>query len=131
MLANCNQALEIDLAAVFTEPHSPEWTAFRLHYPQCERCSKEVANWRKLEQILRAAGKTTTVIVHPAEETLLQFHHNAERFSLEERQSIQQHLQTCRACTEGLALATSFDFSLIQKWVDEERAVQVKDQEKA
>jgi hypothetical protein len=70
------------------------------------------------------------MVVHPAEETLLQFHHHAERLSVEERQSIQQHLQTCRVCTEGLALATSFDFSLIQKWVDEEREVQVKDQEK-
>ena len=130
MPTDCNRALEVDLAAVFTEPQSPEWEEFRLHYPQCERCSAEVAKWRKLEQILRSAGKATTVI-HPAEETLLQFHHHAERLSLEEQQSIQQHLQTCRACTEGLSLATSFDFSLIQKWVDEERVVQVKDQEKA
>ena len=131
MLADCNQALEVDLAAVFTESDNPEWEEFRLHYPQCERCSAEVANWRKLEQLLRAAGKATAVVVHPTEETLLQFHRHAERFSLEERQSIQQHLQTCRVCTEGLALATSFDFSLIQRWVDEERAAQVRDQEKA
>jgi hypothetical protein len=131
MPADCNQALAIDLAAVFTEPQSPEWEEFRLHYPRCERCAAEVANWRKLEQLLRAAGKATTEVVHPAEEALLQFHRNAARLSLEERQAIQQHLQTCRACAEGLALATSFDFSLIQKWVDEERAAQVKDQEKA
>jgi hypothetical protein len=130
MLTDCNQALEVDLAAVFTEPQSPEWEEFRLHYPQCERCSAEVAKWRKLEQVLKAAGKATTG-VHPAEETLLQFHHNAERLSPAERQAIQQHLQICRACTEGLSLATSFDFSLIQKWIDEERAIQVKDQEKA
>jgi len=130
MSADCNQASEVDLAAVFTEPQSPEWEEFRLHYPQCECCSAEVAKWRKLEQVLRAAGKVT-IVVHPAEEALLQFHHHAERLSPAERQSIQQHLQTCRACTEGLSLATSFDFSLIQKWVEEERAAQIKDQEKA
>ena len=60
MLTDCNQALEVDLAAVFMEPQSPEWEEFRLHYPRCERCSAEVAKWRKLEQILRAAGKATT-----------------------------------------------------------------------
>lgn len=129
MPADCNQMLKVDLAAVFMEPHSPEWKEFRLHYPQCECCSAEVAKWRKLEQILRAAGKAT-IVAHPAEETLLQFYYHAERLSPAKRQSIQQHLQTCRACTEELALATSFDFSLIQKWVDEERAVLVKDQEK-
>ncbi len=130
MPTDCNRALEVDLAAVFTEPQSPEWEKFRLHYPQCDGCSAEVAKWRKLEQILRSAGKATPV-VHPPEEALLQFHHNPERLSPAERQSIQQHLQTCRACTEGLSLATSFDFSLIQKWVDEEQEVQDKDQEKA
>ena len=126
MPADCNHVLKVDLAAVFMEPHSPEWKEFRLHYPQCERCSAEVAKWRKLEQVLRAAGKATTV-VHPAEEALLQFHYNAERLSPAERQSIQQHLQTCHTCTEGLSLATSFDFSLIQKWVEEEKLVQTKE----
>jgi hypothetical protein len=129
MPVDCNHASEVDLAAVLTEPHSPEGEEFRQHYPQCEQCSAEVAKWQKLEQVLRVAGKATPV-THPTEEALLQFQQNAERLSLEERRAIQEHLQTCRVCKAGLSQVTSFDFSLIQKWIDEERTAPVKEQAK-
>ena len=118
MSDSCQKALEMDLAAFLTEPQDPQWEEFRQHILHCEPCSAEVSQWAKLEQVLRAVGKSV-VATHPAEERLVQFRHSPESLIPEERRSIQQHLHSCPVCSEGLSLLRSFDFSLIQQWVDE------------
>jgi hypothetical protein len=124
MQGNCHKASEIDLATFLAEPASPEWEEFRQHYPRCESCSVEVYRWTKLEHILRAMGRETTA-PHPSEEQLVQFQQSPRNLTAEERQTIQQHLQTCLACREELSLLASFDFSLIQRWVEEEKPARV------
>src|SRR5215510_15278161 len=130
MPERCLKVTEIDLAAFLTEPQDPTWEEFRQHYPQCEVCSLEVSRWTKLERLLTIEGKKTEA-THPAEAQLMQFQQSPESLSTNERHSIQRHLQSCPSCREELSLLASFDFSLIQKWVDEEQSVQVKDREKA
>jgi anti-sigma factor RsiW len=124
MQGNCHKASEIDLATFLAEPASPEWEEFRQHYPRCESCSAEVYKWTKLERIFRAMDRETTA-PHPSEERLVQFQQSPGNLAPEERQTIQQHLQTCPACREELSLLASFDFSLIQRWVDEEKPARV------
>src|SRR5262249_46949891 len=109
---------------------NPEWEEFRQHLLQCEPCSAEVSRWTKLEHLLRAVGKEAAVI-HPAEELLGQFHRNPESLQPEERHAIQQHLQGCPVCREGVGLLASFDFSLIQKWEVETQPDQPPAEEKA
>ena len=119
MQGNCHKADEVDLAAVLTEPQNPEWEAFRQHYPQCEACSAEVYQWTNLENILRTMGKEIPA-THPSEERLEQFQQNPGSLAPQEQHAIQQHLQACPACKEEL----SFDFSPIQRWIDEEKPAQ-------
>jgi hypothetical protein len=69
-------------------------------------------------------GKEATA-THPSEEHLMQFQQNPGSLTAEDRNSIQQHLQTCPTCREEVSLLGSFDFSLIQKWIDEEKPAQV------
>jgi hypothetical protein len=126
MQGNCHKADEVDLAAVLTEPQNPEWEAFRQHYPQCVACSAEVYQWTNLENILRTMGKEITA-THPSEERLEQFQQNPGSLPLEEQHAIQQHLQVCPACKEEL----SFDFSPIQKWIDEEKLARARPKAKA
>jgi hypothetical protein len=77
---------------------------------------------------LRTIGKKAAV-THPAEELLAQFHKNAESLPPEERLSIQQHLQGCPSCQEELSALASFDFSLIQRWIDEEQPARASAEE--
>ena len=123
MNGNCYKASEIDLATFLTESSSPEWEEFRQHALHCAPCSAEVYKWTKLEHILRAMGKETAA-THPSEERLVQFQRSPRSLAPKERHSIQQHLQSCPACKEEVSLLASFDFSLIQKWADEEKPAQ-------
>jgi hypothetical protein len=127
MSDRCQKASEIDLAVFLTEPQNPECEEFRQHLLQCEACSDEVQRWTKLEQLLRAMGKETAA-THPAEERLVQFQKSPQSLLPEERHTIQQHLQGCPVCREGVALLASFDFSLIQRWVDEEQPAQAREE---
>jgi hypothetical protein len=126
---SCHKALEIDLAAFLTEPQNPGWEEFRQHVSHCKPCAAEVSQWMKLEQVLRAVGKST-VATHPAEERLVQFRHRPDSLTPEERRSIQQHLHSCPICREGLSLLCAFDFSLLQQWVDEAQPAPASAEEK-
>jgi hypothetical protein len=128
MPESCQKASEIDLAAFLTEPQNPAWEEFRQHYPQCEPCSAEVAKWEKLEHLL---GRVSQEAAHPAEERLVQFKQSPGSLTPKERRSIQLHLKTCPVCREGLALLASFDFSLIDKWIEEEKSVRASAEDKA
>ena len=120
MPGNCHKASEMDLAALLTEPQSPEWAEFQEHALRCESCAAEVSRWTQLEYRLRSMGQDI-VTTHPSEKLLAQFHRRRESLSATDQDSIGRHLQICPACREELSLLTSFNFSLLQKWVDEEK----------
>src|SRR5882762_9358646 len=125
MTGSCLKASAIDLTAFLTEPQSPEWEEFRQHTLHCEVCSAEVFHWRQLEDLLKSTGRNTAA-THPSEELLAQFHRRQESFAEVDRHSITQHLQACPACREELSLLASFNFSLIQKWIEEEQPAQIR-----
>ena len=120
MLGNCRKASEVDLAVFLTEPQSPAWEEFRQHTLHCETCSAKVLQWTQLGDLLQSAGRNAAE-THPAEEFLAQFHSRRESLAEADQHSIAQHLQVCPACREELSLLASFNFTLIQKWIEEEQ----------
>jgi len=123
MPEKCHKASEVDLTIFLTEPHGPEWEEFRRHTLHCEACAVEVLQWTQLEDLLKSASPNTTA-THPSEELLAQFHKRRESLAEADRLSIAQHLQACATCREELSLLASFNFSLIQQWVEEEQPAQ-------
>ena len=55
---SCRRALDIDLSAYLVEADQPQWTEFRLHYPTCRECSREVASATAVVPIRIMAPKT-------------------------------------------------------------------------
>ena len=107
---NCERANQIDLEEFLLEREEPRWEEFRNHYPGCEDCSREVAQWSKLEALLQTAAATDA---HPSEETLL----GLTMLSLAsgERASVEAHLEGCAPCRSEVATLRSFDFSAVQR----------------
>ncbi|MBI3796165.1 MAG: hypothetical protein HY268_04240 [Deltaproteobacteria bacterium] len=120
MPGNCRKASEVNLAVFLAEPQSREWEEFRQHALYCEACSAKVFQWTQLGDLLQSAGRNA-VATHPAEELLAQFHNRRESLAEADRLLITQHLQICPACREELSLLASFNFTLIQKWIEEEQ----------
>ena len=123
MPGNCRKASEVNLTVFLAEPQSREWEEFRQHALYCEACSAKVFQWTQLGDLLKSAGRNA-IASHPAEELLAQFHNRRESLAEVDRLSIAQHLQICPACREELSLLASFNFTLIQKWIEEEQPEQ-------
>ncbi len=105
---SCEKTTEIDLAAFFLEREEPRWQEFRNHYPGCEDCSREVAAWAKLSQLLEA---TQTADAHPPEEKLLGL--TTLSLATGERAELEEHLAGCTACRNEVSVLRNFDFSAV------------------
>nr|MCS5637914.1 hypothetical protein [Myxococcota bacterium] len=105
---SCDKIEEIDLGAFLVERQETQWQEFRTHYPGCEDCSREVANWTRLEQVLYAASSSEA---HPAEETLLGL--TTLSLAPAERGAVELHLESCAPCQSEVSVLRGFDFSAV------------------
>ncbi|MCS5635329.1 MAG: DUF928 domain-containing protein [Myxococcota bacterium] len=105
---NCEKCNDIDLGEFLLERDEPQWEEFRNHYPGCEDCSREVASWSKLEQLLYAESSAS---VHPSEEELLGL--TTLSLASAQRTAVEAHLSGCAACQSEVALLKRFDFSAL------------------
>ena len=105
---NCDRANEIDLGEFLLERDESRWEEFRNHYPACEDCSREVASWSKLEQLLHAESSASA---HPSEEELLGL--TSLSLASAQRTAVEAHLVGCAACRSEVALLKRFDFSAL------------------
>ena len=105
---SCEKIEEIDLGAFLVERRESQWQEFRNHYAGCEDCSREVANWTRLEQALYA---TSSSEAHPAEETLLGL--TTLSLAPAERGAVELHLESCAPCQSEVSVLRSFDFSAV------------------
>ena len=59
-------------------------------------------------------------MTHPSPELLVQYREDQNSLAEAERLTLQQHLESCSACSGRLARLGGFDFSLVNQWVEEE-----------
>ena len=105
---NCDRSNEIDLGEFLLEREEPQWQEFRNHYPSCEDCSREVASWSKLEQLLGTEASSSS---HPSEEQLLGL--TTLSLATAQRTPVEAHLEGCAACQSEVALLKRFDFAAV------------------
>lgn len=97
----CRRASDIDLVTFLNDPGSAVWDEFRQHSTQCADCAAAMAQWNQLDTLLRAFGKTVAD-AHLTVEQLTQYQRAPQHLSVEERQTIGQHLRHCPDCSEEL-----------------------------
>lgn len=104
---SCLKSLELDLPAFLVEPHLEEWRDFRRHYPVCQDCSLVVANWSKVEAMVRAACGGPDR--HPCAEDLIALHRDGEGLAYAQYVSLMRHLDGCPPCSEAMTLLSRLD----------------------
>jgi hypothetical protein len=114
----CQKASEIDLARFVVEPRDAQWEGFRQHYPTCATCTAALAAWTRLEQRLRAT-EGSTILRHPAAESLVTYQRQMNDVSSDQRQAIADHLRECPRCRDEIRALASFDMTRVRRWVTE------------
>jgi hypothetical protein len=104
---SCLKSLELDLPAFLVEPQLEEWRDFRRHYPVCQDCSLVVANWSKVEAMVRAACGGPDR--HPSSEDLIALHRDGEGLAYAQYVSLMRHLDGCPPCSEAMTLLSRLD----------------------
>ncbi len=104
---SCLRSLELDLPAFLVEPHLDEWRDFRRHYPVCHDCAAVVANWSRVEAMVREACGASDR--HPSAEELIALHRDGEGLAYTQYVALMRHLDGCPPCSEAMTLLARFD----------------------
>ncbi len=104
---SCLKSLELDLPAFLVEPQLDQWRDFRTHYPVCLDCSLVVANWSRVENMVREACGAAHR--HPSPEDLIALHRDGEGLAYPQYVALMRHLDGCPLCGEAMTLLARFD----------------------
>jgi hypothetical protein len=102
---SCDRHTEIDLAAYAADARSPEFDAFREHFPTCAICAPLVAEWIALRSDLAALDAAAA---HPEPGVLEAFAQGAGDTA--SRRTIDAHLSACAACRTELRVLRDFEW---------------------
>ena len=105
----CELGQTIDFERFLEERGDTRFEAFRAHYPRCAECSREVAQWSRLQAAL--GNQVARPSNHPDEALLVSFASQPDSLEQAARWEISSHLYDCSACQSELRLLSGFDLA--------------------
>ena len=105
----CELGQTIDFERFLEERGDTRFEAFRAHYPRCAECSREVAQWSRLQAAL--GDQVARPSNHPDEALLVSFASQPDSLEQAARWEISSHLYDCSACQSELRLLSGFDLA--------------------
>jgi hypothetical protein len=113
----CQRARDVEMAAYLADPTSSEWREFRAHFPECEDCSRVVAEWTAFETTLEAGGAGGDA--HPDPEKIATWAESPASLARAERDELSAHVESCRTCADEAAAIRAFDFARLEQGAPE------------